>query len=295
MDRRPDWNDRKTRRQAAKAETGNGQAITTLSGNTVRPLGLAAGPKQDPICVRRAFDGGINYFFFYGPGQRPFVKALAVLIRKNRDDVIIATGSGARKAKSLTTARRKIAAALNTKLIDVFFAEYVSPQDDEDLIFGNGGVLDQLQEWKASDWIRYAGATTHDRRLARRLAEDSRVDVLMHRYNMAHRKASNEVFPFAIQFGTSVVAFTATRWRTLMERHADWSSEPPSAADCYRYCLAHKAVHIVLSAPKSLAELAANLRVLRLPRMTDRERAEWERYGDLVRGEGSHAFETRWP
>src|SRR5215471_16422724 len=106
MDHRPDWNDRKSSRQAARVGLNRRRLITSLSGNSVRPLGLAAGPEQDPVCVRRAFDGGVNYFFFYGPGQEPFVKALAMQIRTNRDDVIIATGSGARKAKSLTTARR---------------------------------------------------------------------------------------------------------------------------------------------------------------------------------------------
>jgi aryl-alcohol dehydrogenase-like predicted oxidoreductase len=127
------------------------------------------------------------------------------------------------------------------------------------------------------------------------MAEDSRVDVLMHRYNMAHRKASEEVFPSAIRSGTPVVAFTATRWGTLLKPHADWSGKTPIAADCYRYCLAQAAVHIVLSAPRSLAELDANLQVLHLPPMTDRQCAEWNRFGDFVHGEGSHAFETRWP
>jgi aryl-alcohol dehydrogenase-like predicted oxidoreductase len=177
----------------------------------------------------------------------------------------------------------------------VFFAEYVNKVDDPNLIFGDGGVLDQLQEWKGKGWIRYAGATTHDRELARRLAEDPRIDVLMHRYNMAHRKASSEVFPAAIRARIPVVAFTATRWGTLLKPQIDWSGELPSAVDCYRFCLAQEAVHVVLSAPRSLPELDANLQVLRLPRLTDGQCAKWEQYGDLVRGEGTHAFETRWP
>ena len=56
------------------------------------------------------------------------------------------------------------------------------------------------------------------RSLAKQLAEDPRVEILMHRYNMAHRKAGEEVFPSAIRSKTPVVAFTATRWGTLMER-----------------------------------------------------------------------------
>src|SRR5437588_148423 len=75
---------------------------------------------------------------------------------------------------------------------------------------------------------------THDRALAKQLAGDRRVDVLMHRFNMAHRKATHEVFPAAIRTSTPVVAFTATRWGTLLEPHPQCNDDPPSAADCYR-------------------------------------------------------------
>jgi len=244
--------------------------------------------------MRRAFDARINYFFFYGPGYGPFIHELAVLMRKNRDSIIVASGTGARRPRSLEAARRKIVAASGTELIDVFFAEYVNPDDDPELIFGDGGVLDVLQAWKSRGLIRYVGATAHDRALARRLAEDPRVDVLMHRFNMAHRKAASEVFPAAIKARTPVVAFTATRWGTLLEPPADWDDKPPSAADCYRFCLAQKAVKVVLTAPRTLDELDSNLRVLEMPRMTARERAKWEHYGDAVYADGASGFETRW-
>ena len=123
----------------------------------------------------------------------------------------------------------------------------------------------------------------------------ARVDVLMHRFNMAHRKAAGEVFPTALQSQTPIVAFTATRRGTLLERHQKWHEDPPSAADCYRYCLADPAVHIVLTAPRSLAELEENLEVLKLPPMRDWDRARWERFGDHVYAVGTDAFEKRWP
>jgi len=261
----------------------------------VCPLGLAAVPEQDPRCVRRAYDAGINYFFFYGPGYGPFIKELTRLIPQHRDDIIIATGSGARKARSLEVVRRRIVAAIKTDVIDVFFAEYVNPSDDPELIFGEGGVLDQLQQWKSEGLIRYVGATTHDRELARRLAEERRLDVLMHRFNMAHRKAIKEVFPAAIRTQTPVITFTATRWGTLLEPPSGWTDDPPTAADCYRFCLAQKAVHVVLSAPRTVKELESNLRVLHMRPMNRRECAKWERYGDLVHADGSNVFETRWP
>ncbi len=116
----------------------------------------------------------------------------------------------------------------------------------------------------------------------------------MHRFNMAHRKAGQEVFPDTIRGKTPVVAFTATRWGTLLEPRVGWAGPPPSAVDCYRYCLAHPAVQVVLSSPQSAEELEENLAVLSSLPLSDRERAHWERYGDLVYGSGDDAFDTKW-
>jgi aryl-alcohol dehydrogenase-like predicted oxidoreductase len=269
--------------------------LTTLDGTAATCLGLAAGPKQDPRCVRRAFARGINYFFFYGPGHASFIEELAALVPRKREQIIVATGSGSRRVAGLRAARRKLTALLGIELIDVFFIEYVHPGDNPDVMFGKNGVLDELRRWKESGWVRFVGATAHDRSLASRLAADSRVDVLMHRFNMAHRKAAREVFPVAAKARTPVVAFTATRWGTLLEPNADWSGPPPTASDCYRYCLAQPSVHVVLTAPRSLAELEQNLDVLESAPMSKHERGQWQRFGDLVYGAGKGAFETSWP
>ena len=122
--------------------------------------------------------------------------------------------------------------------------------------------------------------------------------MLMHRFNMSHRKAAVEVFPSAIKSKTPIIAFTATRWGTLLEPHRGWSNEPPTAADCYRFCLAQAAVHVVLTAPQSIAELDENLSVLKLPRMTKKACERWQRFGDTVYkggGGGSHDYESQWP
>ena len=112
---------------------------------------------------------------------------------------------------------------------------------------------------------------------------------------MAHRKAAREVFPVAAKARTPIVAFTATRWGTLLEPYADWSGPLPTASDCYRYCLAQPSVHVVLTAPRSLAELEQNLDGLELPPMSKQKRGQWQRFGDLVYRAGKGAFETGWP
>lgn len=118
--------------------------LTTLDGTPASCLGLAAGPKQDPRCVRRAFAGGINYFFFYGPGNTSFIEELAALLPRKREQIIVATGSGSRRVAGLRAARRKLTALLGIGLIDVFFIEYVHPGDNPDVMFGKNGVLDEL-------------------------------------------------------------------------------------------------------------------------------------------------------
>src|SRR5262245_65247992 len=70
--------------------------LTTLDGTPASCLGLAAAPNQDPRCVRRAFAGGINYFFFYGPGNTSFIEKLSLLVPRKREEIIVAAGSGSR-------------------------------------------------------------------------------------------------------------------------------------------------------------------------------------------------------
>src|SRR5439155_9421662 len=118
--------------------------LTTPGGTPASCLGLAAGPKQHPRCVRRAFAGGINYFFFYGPGNTSFIGELASLVPRKREQIIVATGSGSRRIAGLRAARRKLTARLGIGLLDVFFIEYVHPGDSPDVIFGKNGVLDEL-------------------------------------------------------------------------------------------------------------------------------------------------------
>ena len=269
--------------------------ITTLSGAPATPLGLAAYPEQQRACVRVAHEAGVNFFFFYSLGRQSVIDGLIPVLRRSRDDVIVATGSGSRNRKGLERARRAICRRLGVDTLDVFFAEYVDPSEHASKVFDDDGVLDLLCEWRETGAIRYVGASAHDRDLARRLVGDGRIDVLMHRYNMAHRNAAASVFPAAAAAGIPVVAFTATRWRTLLEGHPGWPGPVPSAADCYRYCLAAPAVQVVLSAPKTTRQLRANLGVLGTGRADHSASPDWEAYGDLVYADGRGKFETMWP
>jgi hypothetical protein len=116
-------------------------------------------------------------------------------------------------------------------------------------------------------------------------------------YDVSHENLLNglkPMFPMAQQAKIPVVAFTCTRWGQLLRGHPDWLGKIPTAADCYRYALHQKAVHLALTAPQTQAQLQENLSVLHASELTPEAVLRWQDYGALVYGDGKDAFETRW-
>jgi aryl-alcohol dehydrogenase-like predicted oxidoreductase len=146
-------------------------SIVTACGTPATPFALAASPEQQCACVRVAHEAGVNFFFFYSLGHESLIAGLVPLLRRSRDDLIVATGSGSRNRKGLERVRRATCRRLGVETIDVFFAEYVSPSDEPSKLFDADGALDLLCEWREAGVIRYVGASVHDRDLARQLIE----------------------------------------------------------------------------------------------------------------------------
>ena len=271
-------------------------ALTTLDGSALTPLGIGARPGQDRRCPMEAFERGVNLFYLYGRDEEPLRLAMRAIARGDRRGVFLAAGSERRDPAALHAEIDAVRHDLATDVLDLFFAQYFTPQEDEASLFGSGGAIAALHKAKEAGAIRFTGASAHERGLSLRLVEDARVDVVMLRFNMAHRKAAAAVLPAAERTGKPVWAFTATRWGSLMRGHPRWTNGgPPSAVDCYRYCLSHRAIRTVISVPLTPAELRENLGVLRAGPLDAVEAARWEGYGDLVYGDGRDPFETRWP
>jgi hypothetical protein len=77
-------------------------------------------------------------------------------------------------------------------------------------------------------------------------------DLFMVRYNAAHRGAEREVFPLLPEppERPGIFAYTATRWGSLLDpKRLPAGERAPSAADCYRFCLSHPGVDMVLCGP----------------------------------------------
>ncbi|MGK7874671.1 MAG: aldo/keto reductase [Xenococcaceae cyanobacterium] len=266
--------------------------LKTLQGQPASLLGLAGQPQMDSSCVPLAYEAGVNFFFFYNLSFKSLLTELRRLLAIGREQLMVATGSSHRSLRKLRQYRDEVRRYLNTDVVDVFLAEYVSPADEMAQVLC---VLDELHGWKEQGLVRYVGGTVHSRPLALELIEGGQCEVLMHRYNMAHRGAEKKVFPAAWRARIPIIAFTCTRWGSLLKGHPDWPVEVPQAADCYRYALQHRVVHLALTAPKTRTQLKENLRVLSAPPLTPSEEVRWQQYGDLIYGNGQDAFETSWP
>ncbi|MEM9219913.1 MAG: aldo/keto reductase [Cyanobacteria bacterium P01_F01_bin.150] len=267
--------------------------IQTIQGKSASVLGLAGQNPMESGCVDLAWRAGVNFFFSYGMGSdSPLLTDLCQLIKPHREGIIFASGHEGREIPHWQTYLEQIRQTLDIETVDILFVEYVSPSDDWNQV---QALLDKFYAWKSEGRIRYVGVTTHNRPIALRLVQHSLCDILMHRYNMAHRKAEQSVFPAAVAAEIPVVSFTSTRWGQLLNGHPDWQGSPPTAADCYGFSLSQPAIQLTLTAPKTRNDLESNLAVLENPAMLKQDIAHWQRYGDLVYGTGQDGFETNWP
>lgn len=254
-------------------------------------LGLATSYLKEPGCCSLAINSDINYLFFYDLPKAELLQELKKTLATQRKSIFVATGSESRQPEQLRDYFDRVRRLLKTDILDAFFLEYVSPNEDPDLL---QAALTELRSWQSKGQLRYVGASSHHRSTALRLIEEQSLDVLMLRYNMAHRKIEADVLPAALEAKLPIVAFTCTRWGSLLKGHPGWTGEIPTAADCYRYALHHPAVQIALTGSATRQQLTENLNGLKSLPLTPAELKQWQAYGDLVYGSGQDAFDTQW-
>jgi aryl-alcohol dehydrogenase-like predicted oxidoreductase len=124
----------------------------------------------------------------------------------------------------------------------------------------------------------------HDRKRAALLAAQGPLDFIMIRYNAAHPGAEVDIFPHLPQKKPVIAAYTATCWTKLLRAPKGFEGPPASAGDCFRFCLSNPCVDLVVSAPKTAAQMRENMRALELGPLSDAEMAHMRALGEAVRG-----------
>ena len=234
--------------------------------------------------VEWACERGINYLNWCG---HPDGLSCAIArIGGARKSVVVAAQFQARSAGDAEREFASMLDALRTDYIDVLTLYYVESESEWEEIIAPDGAWHYLAEQKQRGRLKRIGLTSHQRSLAAGWAQSGKLDLLMIRYNAAHRGAERDIFPVAQQERIPVVTFTGLRWKALLERTPEDPDGfvPFSAVECYRFCLANAAVAVALAAPGNRSELEQDLALLDDWRPPDAPEIETLRaHGDRVR------------
>jgi predicted aldo/keto reductase-like oxidoreductase len=249
-------------------------------------LGLATrgNTHLKPEDVEHAIERGIHYLNWCG---HPDGLSRAVArMGSARTQMVIAAQFQARSARHAEREFASMLHELQTDYIDVLTLYYVESQNEWDAIVAPAGAWEYLDEQRQRGRLKLIGLTSHQRPLASRWAQSGKLDLLMIRYNAAHRGAERDVFPVTREMQMPVVTFTGLRWKALLDRTPEDPPgfAPPSAIEWYRFCLANPAVAVTLCAPGNRSELDQDLTLLDDWRaLNDGSRERLLAHGDRVR------------
>jgi len=254
------------------------------TGISVPVMGLSSSYGIDAAEIERAFhELGVRYFFVT-PRTKPMVTALRNLIAQgHRDKLVIAAGANIPFGFSVPRAFDKIRGALGVDVIDVFHLFWVQAH-----WYVTGQTWPAMRTLKEQGKARALAISIHDRPMARALVDELDLDVLMIRYNAAHRGAEREIFdslPDDRAKRPGIVAYTATRWGRLLAPAGD--DGPMTAAECYRFALGHSKVDVVLSGAGNFEQARQNAAGIDEGPLTDERLVAVRRFGDRVRASAS--------
>jgi aryl-alcohol dehydrogenase-like predicted oxidoreductase len=242
-------------------------------------LGLSSGYGIGEKDVLRAYDAGVRYFYFGSRRTGDFGRAMKAL-GPRRDEATIVVQSYARAACTIKGSLERALKSMGTDRADFLLLGWWARVPGQ-------SILDEAAALKDAGLARNIMVSSHDRPTLVRLAADPRIDALMLRYNAAHPGAEREVFPSLGERAhrrVGVVAYTATRWGTLLDPKKTPAGEAtPTASDCYRVALSDDHVDVCATGPKNSAELDEALRAIERGPLSAEEDAWMRRVGVAVR------------
>jgi aryl-alcohol dehydrogenase-like predicted oxidoreductase len=231
--------------------------------------------------LERAYDAGINYFY-WGSIRRPgFGQGIRRLAKRGREKIAVAIQSYARWPAALLRANVETGLLrLGLDHADVLFLGWHNWRPPS-------SVLDAALDLREKGRVRHLMMSGHRRSFFPVMAEEDLFDLFMVRYNAAHRGAELDVFP-ELPGGErrpAICAYTATRWATLLDRKRMPAGErAPGAEHCYRFCLSHPSVDMVLCGPANARQVEDACTALAKGPLDEEELNWMRRVGDHVYG-----------
>jgi len=250
-----------------------------ILGKRVHRYGISASYGLDEAGVREALALGANYIF-WSPVKKFLRTIIKDTVMKDRERFLLATGPilgyFAGSVRRAVEKALRISGSEYLDVVQVFYAGKMS--------FLTKGVIGELVKLRDEGKARAIGVSIHDRKRAVRLAVEGPLDFFMIRYNAAHPGAEVDIFPHLPARKPIIAAYTSTCWTKLLRPPKGWSGPAATAGDCYRFCLSNPNVDLVVSAPKSAAQMRENMQALELGPLSDEEMARMRALGKAVRG-----------
>lgn len=251
----------------------------TIVGKSVHRYGISASYGLDEAGLREAIDLGANYLF-WTPNRKHMTTIVREVVARDREKFVLATGPTF--GYFAGSVRRAVEKALRSSgsdyldIVQVFWAGKMSAL--------TRSVVGELVKLREEGKARAVGVSIHDRKRAGKLAAEGVLDFFMIRYSAAHPGAEVDIFPYLPPKKPIIAAYTATAWRRLLRVPKGWVGPPASAGDCFRFCLSNANVDIVISAPKTVAEMRDNMTALSKGPLSDAEMAHMRAFGRAVHG-----------
>jgi aryl-alcohol dehydrogenase-like predicted oxidoreductase len=250
------------------------------TGCEVSRIGIAASYGVGGDTVERAYDGyGVNYLYWGSMRRDSFGEGIRRLARRNREDLFIVIQSYARFGSLLRPSVERALRQLRLERADMLLlGMYNAPPSKR--------VMDAAWRLRDSGRVRFLAVSAHKRTTFQQYIKDGVFDVLMFRYNAAHRGAENDILPFVrIPNRPGTVSYTATRWGSLLNpRKVPKGERIPRASDCYRFVLSRPGIDICLTGPKNEEQMREALAALDRGPMTEEELDWMRRVGDHIHG-----------
>jgi aryl-alcohol dehydrogenase-like predicted oxidoreductase len=258
------------------------------TGLQVTPLALAAlgvraygppGLRLLPDDVEAAHhEHGINTFMVH-PWLPSLLEGVRRLVRAgHRDRLTLITEFGVPLGPWVRRHWERLARLVGVEVIDVYLYGWLRARWQ--LGVGTWAAMESL---KRAGQVRAIGFSSHDRPLALAVARERAADVLMIRYNAAHRGAEGEVFTALGANRPAIIAYTATCWGLLLKPLPELGyPRAMTGGECYRFVLDQPAVDVVLCAARSRPELREDVAAVLQGRMEPARLEACRRFGDAV-------------
>ncbi|MBI1747639.1 MAG: hypothetical protein HYR55_13795 [Acidobacteria bacterium] len=247
------------------------------TGLKIGRLGIGASYGASASSLEAAFEQGLNYFYWGSRRHAHMASAIRSIARRGRDRLVVAVESYSRVAAlvpySVESALKRLSLDYAEILIMGWFDKPPHPR-----------LIEAAQRLKERGLIRFLAISCHNRPTFQTYIRQGLFDILMVRYNAAHRGAEKEVFPYLPRENSpGVTCYTATRWSHLCRPSLTPAGLPtPRGSDCYRFVLTHPQVHLCMTGPKNDAEMKEALLTLERGPMSEDELAWMRQVGDYI-------------